>query len=207
MLDQSFETSAQGYSFTFQKALEGTMDSDTDNALMDLDEVKENGQNEELSDDSDTSSVLSYTSQSHPSTPMAVSPMLSSSSLEANIITASSPIGEKEKPTKKIVMSAIRNAIKVSAEAKKLGKTQTGLLKFFSKGTEDDNMAYFRREDDKAAAMTSQDEAYRKHHEMKKKLRERELARERQQKRRKKLKDEDILRGARSPGGTKRKVR
>jgi hypothetical protein len=80
MLDQSFKATAQGYSFTFQKALEGgAMDADTDDSLMDLDEVRENDQNEELSDE--TSSVLSYTSQSHPSTPMAVS---LSSSLEAN---------------------------------------------------------------------------------------------------------------------------
>ena len=85
---------------------------------------------------------------------------MSSSSLvnlepEVNIITASSPSGEKVKPAKKIVTSAIRSALKISAEEKKLGKTQSGLLKFFSKGTEDDKTAYFWREDDKAAAMQS----------------------------------------------------
>jgi hypothetical protein len=146
MLDQSFKATAQGYSFTFQNALEGgAMDADTDDSLMDLEEVRENGQNEELSDETssvlsytsqshpstpmavlllsssleaneelsdDTSSVLSYTSQSHPSTSMAVLPKLSSSSLEANVIPASSPIGEKEKPTKKIITSAIRSVIK-----------------------------------------------------------------------------------------------
>jgi hypothetical protein len=210
--EQSFEASAQGYLFTFKKEPEGAMDSDTDNSLMDLDEAEENTQRTGENEQSDDESILSYTSYYSPSlTPVpsskpagAVSPKSSSSSI---VVTAFSSSGDKEKPKKKTVMSAISRALKISEEEKKLGeKPQNGLLKFFSKGTEEDRAAYFRREDEKAAAVQSQAEAYRKHQDAKKKLRERELARERQQKRRKKLKNEGILSGARSPGGTKRKV-
>lgn len=156
---------------------------------MDLDDAEENIQMTGDNEGSDDESVLSYTSQSQFSTPVpssepagAVSPMSTSSS---NVIIAfsESSNGEKEKPKKMTVTSAISRALKISAEEKK-----------------------FRREDDRAAAIRSQDEAYRKHQDAKKKLRERELARERQQKRRMKLKIDDILSGARSPGGTKRKV-
>ena len=216
--DQSFEASAQGYRFTFQKTLEGATDSDTDDSLIDLDETEENVQLTSNNSESDDESTLSYTSQpyrdpstptptepsSRPVTPGAISLMASSSS---NSITASSSSGENERPKKKTVESAISRALRESEEEKKLGKkTGSGLLKFFSKGTAEDRAAYFRREDEKAAAMRSQEKAYEKHQHAKKRLRERELARERQQRRRKKLKNQDIYTGARSPGGTKRKV-
>ena len=155
--DQSFEASAQGYHFTFQKALESATDSDMnnsmnleeaeENSLMDLDEAKNFQMTGDYNDgESDDESVLSYTSQSHPSTPVpssepvtpgAVLPISSSSS---NIIMAFSSTGdlEKEKPKKKTVTSAISRALKISEEEKKQGKKmQSGLLKYFSKGTED----------------------------------------------------------------------
>lgn len=187
------------------------MNSDDFTSLMDLDEADSEGNVQMTGDNKGSDDEFSYTSQSQSPTPPvssepagAVSPM---SSTSCNVVTAFSSSGETEKPKKKTVISAISKAIKISEEEKDLGKkVQSGLLKFFSKGTEEDRAAYFRREDDKAAAIRSQDEAYRKHQDARKKLRERELARERQQKRRKKMKNDDILIGARSPGGTKRKA-
>lgn len=184
--------------------------------MMDLDETKVNVQLTCENNESDDESMLSYTSQPAlapmvlSSEPVAPDTVLleTSSSSNAQAITASSSSGEKEKPIKKTIMSAISRALKKSEEEKKMGKEmESGLLKLFSKGTAEDRAAYFQREDEKAAAIRSQDDAYRKHEHAKKKLRERELARERQQRQRKKLKNQDIFTGACSPGGTKRKVR
>jgi hypothetical protein len=141
------------------------MDSDTDDSLMDLDETEGNAQ---LTKESDDESVLSYTSQPHPSTP---APMVPSSEPVTPGAVSSSEELEEEKPKKKTVESAIFKALKISEEEKKLGKmTGSGLLKYFSRGTEEDRAAYFQREDEKAAAIRSQDEAYRKHLDAKKKL-------------------------------------
>ena len=119
---------------------------------MDLDEAEhvQSGDNKESDySDDDSESVLSYMSQSHPSIPIppsepvtlnAVSPMSSSFS---NVIMAFSSSGEKEKPKKETITSAISRALNISAKEKKLGKkTPSRLLKFFSKETKDDRAAY-----------------------------------------------------------------
>jgi hypothetical protein len=140
------------------------MDSDTDDSLMDLDETEENAQL--TNNESDDESVLSYTSQPHPSTPAPMVP--SSEPVTPGVVLSSE---EEENPKKKTIESAIFKALKISEEEKKLGEMMgSGLLKYFSRGTEEDRAAYFQREDEKATAIRSQDKAYRKHLDAKKNL-------------------------------------
>ena len=111
-------------------------------------------------------------------------------------------------PPLQTVSSSIRNAFSVSKEAEDLcEEPKFGLLKFFSKGTTEDKKAYFAREDERAENTRSINGYHAKHRDMDKKEHEREQGRLRQQKRRQLLKEQEIKIGARSPKGTKSKVR
>lgn len=109
----------------------------------------------------------------------------------------------KAKPNLKSVPSTIRKALDFASE---VGDPKIGLLKFFSKGTQEDTKAYWAREEEIAIAARSKEKFQDQVVGMEKKVHDRELARVRQQRRRQKLKEEEIQQGERSPGGRKRKV-
>ena len=116
-----------------------------------------------------------------------------------------SPSPEPKKVKKKIT-SAIRHALEISAEAENGQRSKHGLLKYFSKGTQEDRDAYFLREDERSNEARLQAEVNAKNVEAHRKVRERDLAKERQRRRRQRVKVQEIRSGQRSPGGTKRKV-
>ena len=116
-----------------------------------------------------------------------------------------SPSPEPKKVKKKIT-SAIRHALEISAEAENRQRSKHGLLKYFSKGTQEDRDAYFLREDERSNEARLQAEVNAKNVEAHRKVRERDLAKERQRRRRQRVKVQEIRSGQRSPGGTKRKV-
>lgn len=146
--EKAFQAEAQGYEFTFGKQLSESESTDSD---MDVDETG----NDLLT--SCASSIVAEHSQ--PATPLpsssaqsvAYSPTSSSFSLGAPVLpgqkrameshgsvpSASSQTEKIGKPAKKVIISAIRIALKLKDEAKKLGKeTPQGLLSFWHKGTE-----------------------------------------------------------------------
>ncbi|KAF8879418.1 hypothetical protein CPB84DRAFT_1852092 [Gymnopilus junonius] len=121
----------------------------------------------------------------------------------------------KSKPLQKVfksamlkVKSSIQNAFKLSKEAEELGDNpKFGLLRFWKKGTAADKKAYFEREDERAEDDQSQKDVAEKTVTADKKIHKRDLARLCQQKQRALMKEKEIEEGARSPGGTKRKIR
>lgn len=114
---------------------------------------------------------------------------------------STSPVRKRERLQ---INSAIHNALELTAEN---GKPAYGLLRFFSKGTKDDVQDYWHREEEQRQEKESEMVFHVRELEIEKKNHEKELTRLRQQKRRNKVKNQEILMGKRSPGGTKRKVR
>jgi hypothetical protein len=146
---------------------------------------------------------------SYPSTPpksqSRPTPNVPNSSKETSTKEAASS-EETQKSKRKIVASAIRDALGLAKEAEDLGQKPKGLLGFFKKGTQEERDSYFAREDERAAEIRSQARVDVTNVYAKKKIYERELARQRQQKKRRIQKEQEIRHGVRSPGGTKRKV-
>jgi len=123
-----------------------------------------------------------------------------------SVPSASSQTEKIKKPAKKVVDSAIRTALKIKDEAKKLGKeTHQGLLSFWCKGTEAEKKKFYQMHDDLSADNQSKFVSTKKHEDATKKVHIRELARNQQQKHRKKLKEADKASRLCSPGGMKRK--
>lgn len=116
----------------------------------------------------------------------------------------SSPTANK-KPIRRQITSNIRSALDL---AKETGSTaKKGILQFFKKATSEEKETYktneFERLRDKIGNCKFAEEqvmAERNSHQ-------KELAAARQRKRRTKIKEAEISKGIRSPGGTKRKVR
>jgi hypothetical protein len=208
-VNQSFETEADGFTFTFQpndNSEVETIEQATDNAS-------------DQSDEDARSSI--YVPSSKPSPP---------SSPWARSTTPPSPLPQSEEPTeeptgskrnqntpspslepkkvKRKVTSAIRQALELSTagEAENGQSSKRGLLNYFSKGTEADRKAYFLREDERSNEARLQADVNAKDLKARKRVRERDMAKERQRKHRQLVKNQEIRSGERSPGGTKRKV-
>jgi hypothetical protein len=207
-VNQSFETEAEG--FTFQS----NADSDSDM------EIVEQTKDHDQSDEEARTSIYAPSSEatppasplaplSHPTTPFNSSLPPPQSEFEPTAMPTgskrnqNSPSLEPKKP-KKVVTSAIRHALELSTEDGQSAKR--GLLKFFSKGTQEDKMTHFTREDERSNEARLQEVVNAENVKARKRVRERDLARERQRKHRKLMKAQEIRSGGRSPGGTKRKV-
>ena len=103
----------------------------------------------------------------------------------------------------KKVTSSVRNALEFTKQA---GNAKRGLLNWFKQGTKADTKAYWDRQEEEASVRRSEHEYVTKNQAIKKKAHERVLIRARVQKHRALKKTNEIKNGARSPGGTKRKV-
>lgn len=170
-------------------------------------------------------SSLPYSSDSillAPSEPPPTSPASSSDSLPhpANLFSSStiskqqtrkrttSPPGSPvEKKRSRIqVTSSIRTALDVTKE-EGTKPAKHGLLQFFHKATKEEKDAYQKRETERQAKHFENKQYHMEKTSTEKKLHERELARLRKQRQRQKKQSGEIMKGIRSPGGTKRKVR
>jgi hypothetical protein len=210
-VNQSFETEADGFTFTFQpndNSEVETIEQATDNASDQSDE--------------DTRSLIyvpsSKPTPSPPSSPWARSTTPPSPPPQSEEPTEE-PTGSKRnkntpfpspepKKVKRKVTSAIRQALELSTagEAENGQSAKRGLLNYFSKGTEEDRKAYFSREDERSNEARLQAGVNAKDLKARKRVRERDMAKERQRKHRQLVKNQEIRSGERSPGGTKRKV-
>lgn len=161
---QSFEAEAQGYAFTFQIAQQGAESGSEMDAVLAEDDSQSD---EDFSMRSYTPSLSPEPALSQPSTPprsvtssthlaYPSTPPQSQSRPTANVATSSKEASTKEaasseetkKSKRKIVASAIRDALGLAKEAEDFGQKPKGLLGFFKKGTKKDRDAYFAREDE-----------------------------------------------------------
>jgi hypothetical protein len=182
-----------------------------------VEQAKDNGQSDE---EAGTSSIYSPSSEptpppSHWDPPSCPTTPFCSPPPQSELEPLAVPTGSKQnqnspslepKNVKKTITSAIRNALELSTEAKNGQSTKNGLLKYFSKGTQEDKNAYFLREDERSNEARLQAEVKAKCVKALKRVRERDMAKERQRKHRQLVKNQEIRSGERSPGGTKRKV-
>lgn len=211
-MNQSFETEAKGFTFTFQP------NADLDSEVEIIEQAKDNDQSDE-----DTMSSI-YVPSSEPTPPPSPSAPLSrpttpsyssSPPPQSELEPTEVPTGSKRnqntpspelKKVKRQVTSAIRHALELSTEAKDGQSAKHGLLNYFSKGTQEDRKAYFLREDERSNEARLQAVVNAKDLDARKRVRGKDLARERQRKHRQLVKNQEIRSGERSPGGTKRKV-
>jgi hypothetical protein len=208
-VNQSFESEAKGFTFTFQP------NAHSDSEVEIVEQAKDNNESDEeagtsMYTPSEATPPLSPPSWA-PSTPPYLSSPPPQSEHEPTEPTGSkrdqSLSPELKKVKKKRITSAIKHALELSTKAKDTGqKAKYGLLNFFSKETQEDRKAYLIREDERSNEARMQAIVDAKDMEVRKKMREREMAKERQQKHRQLVKDREIRSGGRSPGGTKRKV-
>jgi hypothetical protein len=209
-VSQSFETEAEGFTFTFQPK------ADSESEVEFIEQANNNDQSDEESEtsfylpSSEPTPPPSPCAPSHPTTPPRSPPPPQPELKPADVLTGSkrnqNSSSPEPKKVKKKTTSAIRHALELSTEAENGQSAKHGLLKYFSKGTQEDRKAYFLREDERSNEARLQEEVSAKNVEAKKKVWERELARERQRKHRQVVKAQEIRSGQRSPGGTKRKV-
>jgi hypothetical protein len=209
--NQSFETEAEGFTFTFQPNAESKSEVEIIEQANDNDQSDEDaGSSIYLPSSKPTPPPSPCAPLSRPTTPPGSSPPQSEFEPE-EVPTGSkrnhrSPSPEPKK-VKKQITSAIRHALELStAEVGNGQGAKHGLLKYFSKGTEEDRKAYFSREDELYNEVRLQAIVDAKNAGARKRVRERDLARERQRKHRQLAKVHEIQSGQRSPGGTKRKV-
>ncbi len=196
---------AEGYKFTVQAP--DVESSDGEVEVYETPQVFDSGlarTTEESASENEEEMASNFT----PSSPSLTPPTQIASSSKRMLTPEGSPQGHEKKKLKlKTITSAIRNAFELSKETKDLGQEpKFGLLKFFSKGTVEDKMAYFAREDERAENTWSFNDVEVQNLQMEKKLHERKLAHRRQQKRWQLLKETEIKAKVHSPGRTKHKV-
>jgi hypothetical protein len=151
---------AEGYEFTVQAP--DVESSDGEVEVYETPQVFDSGfarTTEESASEIEEELASNFTpsspSLSHAITPLSrpgTPPTQIASSSKRMLTPEGSPQGHEKKKSKlKTITSAIRNAFELSKETKDLcQEPRFGLLKFFSKGTAEDKMAYFAREDERA---------------------------------------------------------
>ena len=211
-VNQSFETEAEGFTFTFQPKADSGSKSDVEF----IEEANDKNQSDgEAGTSFHLPSSNSSSEPTPPPSPCAPPSRLTTPTCSpppppklepAEVLTGSKRnqnSSPEPKKVKKKVTSAIRHALETSTDGQ---SAKHGLLKYFSKGTQEDRDAYFLREDERSNESRLQAVVDAKNVEAKKKVQERNLAREHQRKHRQLVKVQEIRGGQRSPGGTKRKV-
>ena len=143
-MNQSFETEAEGFTFTFQP---------NEDSEWEVEIVGQTNDNDQSDEEAGTS-IYSPSEPTPPPSPCArpttppCSPPPQSKLEPTEVPTGSkqnqnSPSPEPKK-AKRNFASAIRNALDLSTEAKNRQSAKHGLLKYFSKGTQEDRKAYFQ---------------------------------------------------------------
>jgi hypothetical protein len=181
---QSFKTEADGFTFTFQS------NADSESEVEIIEKANDNDQSDEeagasiylpSSEPTPPPSPSPFAPASRPTTPPC-SPPPPQSELELTDMPNQNQNSQSPEPkkVKKKINSAIRNTLELSTEAEKGQSAKHGLLKYFSKGTQEDRKAYFLREDERFNEARLQTAVNAKNAEANKRVRERDLARERQ---------------------------
>jgi hypothetical protein len=171
---------------TSSVAAEGDTDSDTD--------IEESSDLESLATESSLAEV-----QNEKDMPMLID---TSDNEDEKEEKESLPSTTTQKPTIRRD-SSIRSALEFAKDHQDSG---IGLLKYFSQGTKEDVDVYWKNEEERTAVDKEKQNFKKKSVEMDKKQHARELARVRQQRWRDRIKEKEIKKGVRSPGGKKRKV-
>lgn len=112
----------------------------------------------------------------------------------------------QKKRTRVQALSSVRVGLEISTGGEELGRKPRGLLQYFKKGSSVETSEYWAKQVELGEEEREKIEYVAKALENQKRFDHREGARLRKQKQRQRLKEAEIHRGVRSPGGRKRKV-
>lgn len=115
---------------------------------------------------------------------------------DSDSVTTAPPIPKK---TRIEMTSSVRSALESG--------THHGILRFFTKATEEDHQAYLARSSEEIQQRMEEDEWKNNRIKEKKKMINRERERKKKREQRDRKKKREIIEGLRSPGGTKKTVR